>query len=449
MGKHVPAIQRGLLAAAGIALWASTVVLGSGSDKKLIEGEVLHTGMRITPTAAPGAVFQSLNPDLPDLPDYTAGQAVGTALSPDGQTLLVLTSGYNRVNGANGSRVAQWSNEYVFVYDVSGKVAVKKQALPLPNTFNGIAWHPDGSAFYVSGGRDDNVHFFARAGDVWAEQLPALDLGNHPSVSGGAYQPMAAGLAVDAAGRFLVVANMLYDSVTIVDLQSRTLVGDVDLRPGVADPAKAGMPGGSYPFWVVIKGEDKVYVSSQRDREVVILSLAGTPAVTGRIGVRGLPGKMILNKAEDLLFVAESNSDTVAIVDTESDEVITRIRTTAPGICSNEAKTFKGSNPNSLALVARRGNVVRHQWRHQFACGDRAPLWPPRRQAVRGHVTGLIPTGYYPNAVAVTSTRHGSVLHVANGMSNTGPNPDACRDNLSIARGRPRPAARRTSIRGS
>ena len=434
MGKYVSAIQRGMLAAAGIALWASTVVMGSGSDKKLIDGELLHTGMRITPTAASGAVFQSLNPDLPDLPDYTAGQAVGTALSPDGQTLLVLTSGYNRVNGANGSRVAQWSNEYVFVYDVSGKVAVKKQALPLPNTFNGIAWHPDGSAFYVSGGRDDNVHFFARAGDLWAEQLPALDLGNHPSVSGGVYQPMAAGLAVDAAGRFLVVANMLYDSVTIVDLQSRTLVGDVDLRPGVADPAKEGTPGGSYPFWVVIKGEDKVYVSSQRDREVVILSLAGTPAVTGRIGVRGLPGKMILNEAGNLLFVAESNSDTVAIVDTESDEVITRIRTTAPGDLLERAKTFKGSNPNSLALSRDEETLyVTNGGTNSLAVI--ALHYGRRGDSVRGHVTGLIPTGYYPNAVAVTSTHHGSVLHVANGMSNTGPNPDACRDNLSIAGG--------------
>ena len=61
--------------------------------------------MKITPTAAPGAVFQTLNPDLPGLPDFTAGQAVSTALSPDGKTLLVLTSGYNRMNGPTGTRV--------------------------------------------------------------------------------------------------------------------------------------------------------------------------------------------------------------------------------------------------------------------------------------------------------------------------------------------------------
>jgi DNA-binding beta-propeller fold protein YncE len=432
MSRRAPAVRLGLTATIGITLWASAIVLGSGSDKKLIDGELLHTGMRITPTAASGAVFQSLNPGLPGLPDYTAGQAVSSALSPDGRTLLVLTSGYNRVNGANGSRVAEWSNEYVFVFEVTGGVPVKTQALPVPNTFNGIAWHPNGQAFYVSGGRDDNLHFFSRTGSVWAEDLPALDLGNHPSVSGGAYQPMAAGLAVDSAGRYLVVANILYDSVTVVDLTTRSLGGDVDLRPGVVDPQKAGTPGGTYPFWVAIKGEDKAYVSSQRDREIVVVSLGATPTVTGRIPVGGLPGKMILNASQDHLFVAESNSDSIALVDTTADKVVGRIKTTAPTGLLEKAGAFKGSNPNSLALSSDEQTLyVTNGGTNSLAViamqygGDK----------VRGSVIGLIPTGYYPNAVTVTGTGTNTVLHIANGMSNTGPNPDACRDSLSIAPG--------------
>ena len=34
------------------------------------------------------------------------------------------------------------------------------------------------------------------------------------------------------------------------------------------------MPGGEYPFWVVWKGDDKAYVSSLRDREIVVLGVA-------------------------------------------------------------------------------------------------------------------------------------------------------------------------------
>lgn len=42
----------------------------------------LPTGMRITPAVAPGVRFSALNPDLPDAPPFTAGQAVTTADTP-------------------------------------------------------------------------------------------------------------------------------------------------------------------------------------------------------------------------------------------------------------------------------------------------------------------------------------------------------------------------------
>jgi formaldehyde-activating enzyme involved in methanogenesis len=63
--------------------------------KDNIVGEILPTGMRITPTAANGALFQPLNPDLATRPDYLVDHAVDIAASPDGKTLLILTSGYN------------------------------------------------------------------------------------------------------------------------------------------------------------------------------------------------------------------------------------------------------------------------------------------------------------------------------------------------------------------
>jgi hypothetical protein len=58
-------------------------------------GELLPTGVRITPEVVEGSLFQPLNPDLPGRPDFVAGQAVTGTSSPDGQTLLILTSGYN------------------------------------------------------------------------------------------------------------------------------------------------------------------------------------------------------------------------------------------------------------------------------------------------------------------------------------------------------------------
>jgi len=56
-----------------------------------------NMGQQITPLVPQGSRFVPMNPDLSDKPAWLAGQAVTTVVSPDHKTLLVLTSGYNRV----------------------------------------------------------------------------------------------------------------------------------------------------------------------------------------------------------------------------------------------------------------------------------------------------------------------------------------------------------------
>jgi hypothetical protein len=148
---------------AAIALLAASPVLAQSSDPI-----TLPNGFAITPTAAPHSVLQPLNPGLPNLPNYVAGQAVSTALSPDGTQLLVLTSGYNSVTDTQGK--AQ-TNEYVFIFSIitSSTTVVpprQTQVLPVPNTFCGLAWNPNGQEFYVSGGVDDKMYVFAQSGRI-------------------------------------------------------------------------------------------------------------------------------------------------------------------------------------------------------------------------------------------------------------------------------------------
>src|SRR6266508_1696091 len=223
---------------------ASTDEIGQTTDGLMAAfGELLPTGARITPTAIPGSIFQSLNPDLSTRPDFTAGQAVATVASPDGRTLLILTSGYNRNNGPTGARIAPESNEYVFVYDISVHPPVKRQVLQVPNTFNGIAWNPNGIEFYVSGGVNDNVHVFSNTGGLFAEMGAPIALG-HTVGLGLLTQPAAAGLAVNASGTRAVVANYENDSVTLVNLATRAVIAELDLRPGKVNPSAQGLPGG-------------------------------------------------------------------------------------------------------------------------------------------------------------------------------------------------------------
>jgi DNA-binding beta-propeller fold protein YncE len=394
--------------------------------------EALPTGMNITATAARGSTFQPLNPDLPDLPNFTAGQPLSTALSPDGKTLLVLTSGFNRNFDAKGHTVPAQSNEYIFIYDVTQAAAVKRQALPIPNAYAGLAWAPGGKHFYASGGVNDNVHVFEQSGDRWAESGDPIKL-EHPAGLGvpgmhnGVVQPnhpAAAGLAVNASGKRLLVANYENDSVSLVDLDAGKKAGELDLRPGKNNPAQAGVAGGEYPYWVAFKGDDKAYVASLRDREIVVLDLHAAPVIAGRIKVRGQPGKMILNKAQTLLFAVADNSDSVVIVDTASDRVLADIKSTAPASVFPNHEGFKGSNPTGLALSPDEKTLyVTNGGTNSVA------VIALDRELDDSRVVGLIPTGWYPNSVAVS--RDGSTLYVANGKSNAGPNPKGCRNALT------------------
>jgi YVTN family beta-propeller protein len=357
---------------------------------------------------------------------------VSIASSPDRRTLLVLTSGYNRMNGPTGSRLAAASNEYVFVFDATRTPPEKKQVLKVPNTFGGVAWNPSGREFYVTGGVDDLVRVYAESAGAFAEVTPPIALGHNDTGLGLQVQPMAAGIGVNASGTHGVVANFENDSISVIDLAKREKIAELDLRPGKIDSAKAGVPGGEFPMWVVVRGDHTAYISSQRDDEVVVVDLISSPPrVTGRIPVGHQPGKMILDRAQRRLFVANGSSDSVSLIDTEAGRVISEIPVGAPRELLLRASDLKGANPNALALAPdeRTLYVALGGLNAVSVIGlDRA------NEAIQGgRALALLPTGWYPSDVAFDAS--GGNLVVVNGKSNAGPNTKACRANLSIASG--------------
>jgi YVTN family beta-propeller protein len=419
-----------------------------GQQKRLSGGPVaedLPTGMQITPTAPRGSTFQPLNPDLPDLPQFTVDHPVTSAVSPDGSTLLILTSGYNRNSDAKGKAIPGQSSEYIFVFDIRQPSPVKQQVLRIPNAFIGLAWAPDSQQFYVSGGQDDNIHVFSQENGHWIESGAPITLGHKTGLGVPErmenkvtpVHPMVSGMAVSANGKLLLAANYQNDSASLVDLAAKQVIAELDLRPGKINSAQKGVPGGEYPYGVVFAGNDKAYVSSLRDREIVVLGIKPAAlAVTGRIRTGGQPGKMIMNRAATLLFAVADNSDSVVIVDTAKNRVVAEIKTTAPaGIFANRSG-FKGSNPNGLALAPDEKTLyVTNGGTNSVAviALDKDPD--------DSRVIGLIPTGWYPTSISVSRT--GATLYVVNGKSNAGPNPEACRKTFtSVSDDRPCAAAR-------
>jgi DNA-binding beta-propeller fold protein YncE len=412
-----------------VLLLAASSFSATGKNKKAgPTPQELPTGMSITPTAARGSTFQPLNPDLPDLPQFTVDHPISTAVSPDGSMLLILTSGYNRNNNAKGKAIPAQTSEYIFVFDIRGDKPVKQQVLRVDNAYVGLAWSPDGNRFYVSGGKDDSVHLFTQENGRWAESGPSIALGHKTGLGMPDREetkvtplhPMVAGVVVSPDSKFLLAANYQNDSVSLIDLEARKVVAELDLRPGKIDPAQKGVAGGEYPFGIVFAGNDKAYVSSLRDRELVALALKPTLSVTNRIKTHGQPGKLIVNSAGTLLFAAADNSDSVVIVDTAKDRAVAEIKTVAPGgTFANDAR-FKGSNPNSLVLSPDEKTLyVTNGGTNSVA------VVALNQDLDDSRVVGLIPTGWYPTSVSVNKS--GATLFVVNGKSIPGPNPKACR----------------------
>jgi YVTN family beta-propeller protein len=405
-----------------ISLLAFAALVGAtGSDEDddrrgafIAPTTLLPTGQRISPTSAKGARFQNLNPHLADFPNHVASHAVSTALSPDSKTLLILTSGFNVVDDPDGKKNLDASNEYVFIWDVSTAKAVQKQVLQVPNTFVGIAFSPDGGEFYVAGGKDDAVHTYRYGAGRWSESGETIKLNHEGGI--GSKSAVAAGVAVSRDGKRVVVANFHNDSASIVALATRSVTSEVDLRPGKADKEAAGTPGGEYPYGVAIKGNTTAYISSQRDREIVVLDIdTAAPRVVKRIKLEGNPNKMILNKDQTLLFIAEDNADAVTIIDTATDRVRTTIRSAGPDSLLGERRYYRGSAPNGLALSADEKRLF-------VTNGGTNSVAVIALDHRNEQVIGLIPTGWYPNDVAVGPTR----LFVVNGKSIPGPNPGHC-----------------------
>jgi len=435
---------------------------GSGSSVSSAQS-LPNMGQQITPLAPPGAGFETLNPGLPDKPDWLVGQAVTTVVSPDNKTLLVLTSGYNRVYTSTPSTPYPWytpdSNEYVFVYDISANTPVKKQVLKVPNTYNGIVFDPSGKAFYVAGGVDDNIHIFTRIADsTWGEAVSPLALshtvidpatgkmvpqgvglpGTGDSSQGVNLQvgvkPCAAGVAISKDGKTLVVANYYNDSISVFKGGLNNWVRtaqNFDLRPGKSG-GTVGTPGGEYPFWAAVKGTEAdgtatAYVSSIRDREIVVVNLNGAPAVKARIKVKGQPNKMTLNREQSLLYVVEDQTDTIDVIDTATNTIAGTIPVIAPASVMPASAQYKdenstvvkrtGANSNSVTLTPDEKQL--YVTNGNLNCVAIVNLNDAKSN---GQVAGLIPTGWYPNSVSFS--KDGAWVYVVNGKSATGPNPD-------------------------
>src|SRR5205807_9173366 len=158
-----------------------------------------------------------------------------------------------------------------------------------------------------------------------------------------------------------------------------------------------------YPYDVVVRGtgrNGRAYVSCWNDSSVAVIPLGGKSVVQKYIKVDRHPTAMISNAEGTRLFVANSNADSVSVIDASSDQEIERIDVrlaegALPGASpegvalSDDEKTLYVANAhsNAVALVAL----------SEKASGAKAT--GKTAEAAKSKILGFIPTGQYPRKI--------------------------------------------------
>lgn len=380
--------------AIALALLATSSMAAAADD-------ILPTGQRITPLAAPGSSMIALDPALADMPTLRLGWATNAVLSPDRTRLAIITSGTNSLLNAKGGPASPKAfGDYIVIYDVTGTTPRRTATLPISASYGGIVWSADGQKLYAALGVFDSVQAFARAGDDWAPAGAPIKLGHKVGIGIGT-APLAAGVALFDGGAKLAVANRHNDSISIVDLAAGS-VREIDLRPG------GGQPGGTSPYWIAATGKT-LWVTSQRDRELVEVDPAAG-RVLRRVALKGVPNRVIADRAGKRLFVTEDNADLVEIIDAAKGAVAQAVPT-----LPNTPTRPRGATPTSLTLSGDERTLYATN-------GGTNAVAVISLAGPRPRLTGLIPTGWYPAAVAWTPKR----LFVLDTKGQAGPNRGWC-----------------------
>ena len=380
--------------------------------------------------------------------DLTTRQAAVGALpvdlvrSPDklgpggeGRFLLSVNSGYGIQFNAAGNR----GQQSLSIIDLNAKPAavVQNVYFPSPQSVNvGVVFsatlQDDGSyALYVSGGFENKIWIFRFQPESHTPITPAspgpntnvdasfIDVSGFASAANSQrYNSDRApvyptGIAITPDGNTLFVANNLGDSLGVIeDVRGRRKLTRIDLRrEGDGEQF-------IYPYGVAVVPQQgasiKAYVSCWNDSSVAIVR---SGKLISRVPVGRHPTVMLLNPARTRLYVANSNDDSVSVIDTQTDKEIERISVRlsegVPPGNSPEALALRGddlyvanAHSNSVAVVDL---DTKTSW-DNAATGNRTSQ-EGRLAPARSKVRGFIPTGQYPSALAVI----GQTLFVGNG----------------------------------
>ena len=315
---------------------------------------------------------------------------LGMVLSPNHKTLAVVT-------GSNFNARA------LHLIDIDSRTLT--QTVSISNSFVGVGFSPSGDTIYVGGGASNDVKIFTSgAGGVFAAAGTIPIARAEPS-----------GLSVSPNGSRLYVALNMTNEVAVIDTATRSVLQRI--------------PVGTYPYTTVVSADgSKVYATNWGGKipgpgdvtdgmfPVVVDPRTGIPmtgtvsvidaasnAVVKTLSVGLHPTGLALSPGGDRVYVTNANSDTVSEINTATNIVVGTLHVGG----TEGREPLLGASPNAVVVTPNgRSLFVANASQNAIAVVD-----------VDGHsgngVRGLIPTGWYPTAVALDAT--GDRLFIASG----------------------------------
>ena len=382
---------------------------------------------------------------------------VNMALTSDGKFVIVTGAGFRQylccLNAATGKLALPVTRAATAPTDGSIQSPPDSRSLlAFTNTsldsrsnglYYGLAVHTnaDGSyTAYVSQGGNAKIAVVHVASDGALTQTGSIALKS---------TDFAAGIALDNNNKLYVavndyVGNSLYDAATtpgsmaIYDLNNPAVIhisarpenasapelerflfngpdetfGTIGVLPALGTPdQQIPFTPTNYPFAVVATRDGSTaFVTSERDGVVYKIAPNTPGSMPIRLQTGSHPISLLLSTDDRTLFVANSQSDTISVIDVATN----RLRTinVSPNTATGK---LQGASPSGMALSPDQNTLY-------AALSDMNAV--AVIDLVHGRTTGYIPTGWYPTSVIWNNTGHKDALLVANGKGVRSHNPN-------------------------
>ncbi len=331
----------------------------------------------------------------------------GWKLSPAGRSLPLGDLPLNMALSFDRKLMAVTNNgqstQSVQLIDVAAEKVLDN--VTIPKSFYGLKFSKDGRSLYASGGNDNAI---------WKYNVSPRKLQLKDSIFLGKKWPekiSPAGFDIDDEKKLMYIVTKENNSLYVINLATKKIV---DLRQLSAQAFTCLLSPDKSELYISLWGGDKLLVFNTAKNQL-----------TDSFPVGDNPNELLITKNGKLLYVANANDNSVAVVDIKSRKIIEVLN------AALYPDSPAGSTTNGLALSEDEKTLfIANADNNCLAVFDVSASGESRSK-------GFIPVGWYPTNIKIT----GKKIFVSNGKGFTstpnvkGPDPTKKEDQVIYQQG--------------